>query len=110
MSYDIWATVEPAPNRFSTYLDLGNMTSNVAPMWRAACPSLDGLADIDGKKGAEISDRLNRGLRFMFWQRRKLERIAPSNGWGNYPAAFRYFAAVARAANAHPDATFWVSR
>lgn len=110
MSYDIWATVEPAPNRFSTYLDLGNMTSNVAPMWRKACPSLDGLADIDGKKGAEISGALSPALRFMFWQRRKLERLNPSNGWGNYPAAFRYFAAVTRASRDHPDATFYVSR
>jgi hypothetical protein len=110
MSYDVWATVDPAPNRFTTYLDLGNMTSNVAPMWRRACPSLDGLADIHGKTGAEISEALGAGLRFMFWQRRKLELLAPSNGWGNYPAAFRYFAAITRAANDHPDAIFWVSR
>jgi hypothetical protein len=110
VSYDVWATIEPAPDRFSTYLDLGNMTSNVAPMWRAACPSLDGLADIDGKKGAEISDQLNRGLRFMYRQRRKLEELNPPNGWGNYAAAFRYFAAITRAANMHPGATFRVSR
>ena len=109
MSYDIWATVEPAPNRFSTYLDLGNMTSNVAPMWRAACPSLDGLAGIDGKTGAEVSERLLRGLRFMYRQRRKLEELNPENGWGNFPAAFRYFAAVARTARDHPDALFGVS-
>jgi hypothetical protein len=110
MSYDIWATVEPAPNRFTTYLDLGNITSNVAPMWRAACPSLDGLAGIDGKTGAEVSERLQRGLRFMYKQRRKLEDLNPENGWGNFPAAFRYFAAVARAARDHPDAVFGVDR
>lgn len=110
MSYDIWATVEPAPNRFVTTLDLGNMTSNVSPMWRRACPSLDGLAGIDGKTGAEISEALDTGLRFMFWNRRKLERLAPSNGWGNFPGAFRYFARMARTAKEHPDATFWVSR
>lgn len=110
MSYDIWATVEPAPNRFTEYLDLGNMTSNVAPMWRAACPSLDGLAGIDGKTGAEVSEQLSRGLRFMYRQRRKLEELNPSNGWGSFPGAFRYFARIARAARNHPDATFWVSR
>jgi hypothetical protein len=110
MSYDIWATIEPAPGRFSTHLDLGNMTSNVAPMWRKACPELDGLAGIHGKTGAEISEQLATGLRAMFWQRRKLERIAPSNGWGDYPSAFRYFAAVTRAAQDHPPATFHVDR
>lgn len=110
MSYDIWATVEPAPNRFSTYLDLGNMTSNVAPMWRAACPSLDGLAGIDGKIGAEVSAALGAGLRFMYKQRRELEKLNPENGWGNYPSAFRYFAAITRAARDHPGATFHVCR
>lgn len=110
MSYDIWATIEPAPGRFTTNLDLGNMTSNVAPMWRTACPSLDGLAGIHGKKGAEISHALSKGLRFMYHQRRKLEDLNPENGWGDYPAAFRYFAAITRAACDHPDATFWVDR
>lgn len=110
MSYDIWVTVEPAPNRFSTYLDLGNMTSNVAPMWRAACPSLDGLAGIDGKAGVEVATALGKGLRFMYRNRRNLEELNPANGWGNFPAAFRYFAAVTRAARDHPEAIFHVSR
>lgn len=110
MSYDIWATVEPAPNRFSTHLDLGNMTSNVSPMWRTACPSLDGLAGIHERKGSEISAALGAGLRFMYHQRRKLEELNPENGWGNFPAAFRYFAGVTRTARAHPDATFYVCR
>lgn len=110
MSYDIWATVKPEPNRFSTYLELGNMTSNVAPMWRAACPSLDGLAGIDGKSGSEVSAALRKGLRFMYRQRRKLEELNPENGWGNFPGAFRYFAAITRVARDHPDAVFGVSR
>ena len=79
-------------------------------MWRKACPDLDGLAGIHGKKGAEISDALNTGLRFMFWNRHELERLNPPNGWGNYPAAFRYFARITRAAQEHPGATFHVDR
>lgn len=110
MSYDIWATVEPAPNRFSTHLDLGNMTSNVAPMWRIVCPDLDGLAGIHGRKGSEISYSLSFALRLMFWKRRELEKLNPENGWGDFPAAFRYFATVTRAARDHPDAAFWVDR
>lgn len=110
MSYDVWASVEPAPNRFETSLDLGNMTSNVAPMWRAACPELDGLAGIDHKTGKEISPALLKGVSAMFNNRRDLEKLNPANGWGNFPGAFRYFAAIAKAARDHPDATFWVSR
>ena len=110
MSYDIWATVEPAPDRFTTYLDLGNMTSNVAPMWRTACPKLDGLAGIHEKRGREISDALSVGLVRMFEDRRELEKLNPANGWGNFPAAFRYFAAITRATRNHPGATFWVER
>lgn len=110
MSYDICATIEPAPNRFSTYLDIGNMTSNVAPMWRASCPELDGLAGVDGRRGAEVSERLSAGLDKMFRLRREMEKLSPSNGWGNFPAAFRYFAAATRAARDNPDATFHVYR
>lgn len=110
MSYDIWATVEPAPNRFVTGLDLGNYTSNVAPMWRLACPGLDGLAGIDGKTGAEISYTLMKGLRFMYRHRRDLAKLNPNNGWGSFPGAFRYFAGVAKVARDHPEAVFVVSR
>lgn len=110
MSYDIWATVEPAPNRFVTGIDLGNCTSNVSRMWRAACPSLDGLAGIDGKTGEEVCEQLLRGLRFMYKQRRKLEEMNPDNGWGSFPGAFRYFASVAKVARDHPAAVFGVSR
>lgn len=110
MSYDIWAIIEPAPNRFVTSLDLGNYTSNVAPMWRIACPTLDGLAGIHGKTGANVSDALLKGLRFMYHERRKLEKCNPENGWGDFPGAFRYFARVAKTARDHPDAVFGVSR
>lgn len=110
MSYDIWATVEPGPNIFCTTLDLGDYTSNVSKMWRAACPQLDGLAGIHGKRGGEISDELLRGLASMFWLRDELRAMNPENGWGNYEGAFRYFAKVARAARKHPGATFWVCR
>ncbi len=110
LSYDVWATVEPAPNRFSTYLDLGNMTSNVAPMWRAACPELDGLAGIQGKRGGVISEALTAGMVAMFHDRRELEKLNPANEWGTFPGAFRYFARIARAARDHPDAVFEVCR
>jgi len=86
------------------------MTSNVAPMWRAACPELDGLGAIDGKPGREISDALSSGLVDMFNRRRELEELNPPNGWGNFEAAFRYFARITRAACRHPDAIFHVWR
>ena len=86
------------------------MTSNVAPMWRAVCPELDGLAGIDGQEGVAISYRLSVALKAMFERRRELEKLNPENGWGNFPAAFRYFAAITRAARDHPGATFHVWR
>lgn len=110
MSYDIWMKVDPGPGIFETPLDLGNMTSNVAKMWRKASPETDGLAGIDGKTGAEVALRLTLGLDNMFRQRRLLEKDNPSNGWGSYPDAFRYFARITRAARNHPNATFGVSR
>ena len=86
------------------------MTSNVAKMWREASPTTDGLADIHGKTGAEVSAELLAGLGRMFSTRRELEKLNPTNGWGSYPGAFRYFARVARAARDHPNAVFGVCR
>lgn len=110
MSYDISASVEPAPNRFVTSMDFGNCTSNVAPMWRAACPELDGLAGIDGKTGREVAEQLRKGAHAMFRDRRELEKLNPSNGWGDFAGSFRYFARVAQFASQHPDARFYVDR
>lgn len=110
MSYDIHAAIDPAPNRFVTVMDLEGYTSNVAPMWRAACPELDGLADIDGKSGKEVSERLRAGQRRMFLDRRELEKLNDEDGWGDFPGAFRYFSRITRFATQHPDAVFHVSR
>lgn len=104
MSYDIWAE-----GPLETHV-IGNMTSNVAPMWRKASPITDGLAGIDGQEGELIAAELSLGLDYMFRHRRDLEKLNPPNGWGNFGHAFRYFAAVTRTAIDFPDATFRVSK
>lgn len=110
MSYDIWMTIEPAPDRFTTYLDLGNMTSNCARMWRLACPETDGLAGIHGKTGAEVAAHLLLGVVDMRSNRDKYEALAPANGWGSYHSGFKYLLTMAKAARDFPSATFHVCR
>ena len=109
MSYDIWATHGPYSD-WDVAVDLGNYTSNVSGMWRAACPKLDGLAGIHGKLGFQISHDLKVGLVTMFRERDELREMNPDNGWGDFEGAFRYFAGVVTAARLRPELTFWVDR
>lgn len=110
MSYDVSMNVDPGPGIFETRLDLENMTSNVAPMWRKACPATDGIAGIDGKPGREVAEQLRAGVTDMLANQPDYEKLTPTNGWGNFGGALRYLERITEAAEAHPDAVFSVSR
>lgn len=111
MSYDISMTVDPGPGVFSTHLDLGNMTSNVAPLWRKACPDTDGLAGIHGKTGKDVAAHLRAGLEDMKAKRAEYEPLVLGGGeWGTYDSAVDYLTRATEAAETHPQAVFGVSR
>lgn len=110
MSYDVYMTVEPGPGIFETRLEIGNMTSNVASMWRKASPGTDGLAGIHGKTGAQVAAQLRAGVTDMLKHQADYEPLAPANGWGSFGGALRYLERITEAAEAHPNATFEVSR
>lgn len=111
LSYDIEMTVPPGPGIFETTLDLGNMTSNVAPLWRKACPDTDGLAGIDGKTGQDVAAHLRAGLEDMKAKEAEYVPLVRGDGtWGDYATAAVYLERVTQAAETHPDATFKVCR
>ncbi|AYD81596.1 hypothetical protein HYP71_gp102 [Arthrobacter phage KBurrousTX] len=115
MSYDIDAQVPAREGccacHGSEWVELGNMTSNVAPLWRHAAPQTDGLADIDGKTGGEVAAYLRTSLEHMKAHRAEYEPLVRGGGsWGTYEHAVEYMTTVVEFAEANPAARFRVGR
>ncbi|QFG14905.1 hypothetical protein SEA_LYMARA_104 [Arthrobacter phage Lymara] len=114
MSYDISMEVPPSEGcckcHGGEYVDLGNMTRNVSPLWRHAAPQTDGLAGLDGKTGGEFAAYLRTSLEHMKAHRAEYEPLVRGDGtWGNYQNAVDYMTTVVEAAEQNPAARFHVS-
>lgn len=91
------------------YVEIGNMTRNVAPLWRHAAPQTDGLAGIYGKAGGEFAAYLRTSLEHMKAHRAEYEPLVLGGGeWGTYEHAVEYMTKVVEAAEANPAARFSV--
>ena len=83
-----------------------NMTSNVAPMWRAAgCD----LATLDGRPAGDVLPDLIRAIKAMVNDPHTYQAMNPANGWGPYESCMGFLWGLARDFGAHPDATVVVS-
>jgi hypothetical protein len=107
MSYDIWLTIDTGGPEPATVADVGNMTSNVAPMWRLAGAD---LADFDGKTAGDCLDALRTAVGDMAAHPAKYEALNPPNGWGDQTGCLRYLMDVLATFELHPLATVVVSR
>lgn len=106
MSYDV-----------SLYVDTGaghtvdaawwNMTSNVAPMWRAA--GLD-LAEFDGKPATELVKPLRNALVELIRNPDPYRAMNPENGWGSYEGCVAFLQKILAGCDEHPFARVSVSR
>ena len=107
MSYDVWLTIDTGGPEPATVCDIGNMTSNVAPMWRLAGAD---LAEFDGKKAGDCLAALHHAIADMTVFPEKYEALNPPNGWGDAAGCLRYLSDVMLAFEKHPLATVVVSR
>jgi hypothetical protein len=83
MSYDIWLEADlggPEPVRLGDW----NYTSNVAPMWRKAMPSTEGLAGMEGMTAGVAAEVLRSGISAMERNPDPYRALNPSNGWGSF--------------------------
>jgi hypothetical protein len=108
MSYDISLGVS-VKGRWYDIIDVGNMTSNVASMWRLASPVTDGLAGLHGMLGDEAAKHLGPAVLRMRADPDPYVALAPSNGWGDYDGAMQYMIDVLKACRKHPWLTVAVS-
>jgi hypothetical protein len=105
-----WTYIEiDTGRRMHQVEEVGNYTSNVAPMWRKAMPETDGIAGLHEMKCSEAAPILRAGAVRMRELRDELEQLEPANGWGSYTGAVDFVERCARACEEHPAATFTVS-
>lgn len=109
MSYDVSLVIDTGGSEPAEVVDVGNMTSNVAPMWRKALPP-DGIAGLHGRRCADVTGQLQLAVAHMENHPDFYRAMNPPNGWGDYESALDYLRKLRDAAAAHPLTTIEVSR
>lgn len=109
MSYDIWLAIDTGVREASVE-EVGNMTSNVSPMWAKALGFP--LGDLHGRIAGECIADLERAVSHIRHpdHRRDYEAMNPPNGWGNHDGAARYLETLLAACRDHPKTTIRISR
>jgi hypothetical protein len=106
MSYDIDLTIDaggPEP----MYVEIGNVTSNLAPMWTAAGAP---LRDWHGLLAGDCLPMLRYAVKTMEDDPKRFKLLDPPNGWGDYQACLGYLRRCVEKFAAYPKATIRVSR
>ena len=105
MSYDIWLyiPVDTGATEPQTWtFDVGNHSSNVAGIWRAALG--DSLSTLDGWVAGNCIEPLEKAIGYMRAPSNipSLKAMEPANGWGTYGSALVYLEKFLNACRAHP--------
>jgi hypothetical protein len=109
MSYDISLGVSVKGHWYDIIV-VGNMTSNVASMWRLASPDTDGLAGLHGMLAEKAAQHLGPAVLRMRADPDPYVALAPSNGWGDYDGAMQYMIDILKVCRIHPWLTVAVSK
>lgn len=105
MSYDVHLLAPTGGEPVEAYW--ANMTSNVAPMWRAAgCD----LAAFDGASATALADNLVPAIAAMESNPETFKAMNPPNGWGDYDGCLRFLRELRDACRLYPATEVRVSR
>lgn len=128
MSYDTSLSLPQCEHcgHQATFIDLGNITSNVGTMYYLALPGpypgggrYDGTGDPEWGRGglpglsgltAETAlPHLRQGIVAMESEPETYKALAPANGWGDYAGALIYLHKIRAACIQYPKATLCVN-
>jgi hypothetical protein len=112
VSYDIDLT-KTLDGETHTVFELGNYTSNVAPMWGKALQAASGPEWLSDLNGRVVDEDL---VATLYAARNHMQNCAdeyramnPENGWGNYEGALEYLERLLLGCRLHPGAVIYVS-
>lgn len=108
MSYNVSLTIDTGGDEPAVVADCGNVTSNVAPVWRAVGAD---VAEFDGKLASECVDAVSAGRLKLLRSPHSFDHLIRGDGsWGCVESAIDYLTTLERLFLAHPEATVEVSR
>lgn len=110
MSYWCYMQIDTGGEHPATVCKIGNMTSNVSPMWTTALGGRR-LSELGGDTGALLIPVLERALAHINApeNREAYAAMNPKNGWGSHGGAAEYLAKILTACREHPKAVFHAS-
>lgn len=110
MSYDVYLEIDTgAPeDDWPTAVEIGNYTSNVAPMWAHALNGVR-LRDFHHAPCSEAAGPLAEAVKRMEADPATYREMNPPNGWGDYEGALHYLRRLAEACATHPKCRIRVS-
>jgi hypothetical protein len=107
MSYDVWLTIDTGGEEPATVAEPGNMTSNVAPVWRAVGAD---VSEFDGKLATDCIAKVGWALIKLKAAPRAFDHLVRGDGnWGTVESAIDFLERLDRDFRAHPKATVVVS-
>jgi hypothetical protein len=111
MSYWTYLEIDTGgpENEWPDVVEIGNMTSNVVGMWRAALNGVP-LADFHHAPCSEAAGPLADAVKRMEADPDTYRAMNPPNGWGNYEGALAYLRRLAEACAEHPKCRIRISR
>ena len=87
------------------YIDCGNYTWNVSPMFVLAFKNKKGLDIINNEPAFVAADMLGAAINRMIESRETYEKLNPENGWGSYDGAVMFLQKIREKCVEHPNLT-----
>jgi hypothetical protein len=72
------------------YIDVGDITFNLRPMFQLAFDSEKGLKILDGMETEIATDYIKRAIKYFKENKLELEKLNPKNDWGSYEGALKF--------------------
>lgn len=83
---------------------VGNMTSNVHPMYTKAFNLQDGFGKfIHESDCSDLIPILEAGIKYMEKYKKEMLALNPSNGWGDYDSALKFLQRLWWSCKEYPD-------
>lgn len=108
MSYWTYLMIDTGGYEPAVVAEIGNCTSNVAPMWHQAIGRP--LGDLHQAVCANVIAELSVAVRRMYESPAVFEELNPPNGWGDAVSAREYLEKLLTECVAHPKAYIHISR
>ena len=107
MSYDIFLTT---PKNRDEDSEVGNMTSNIRPMYDKAFGVNDWKDVVDGRRAGSVVQEIFLAYDEMKSNPKEYKKLNPENGWGDYEGALEYLYKLLRESCQWPECTIYIHR